>query len=215
MRMIIIGPQGSGKGTYASRLSAILGVPHISTGDLLREEVKNDTELGKKANDYMEKGLLVPDELVIEILKKRISQKDAKKGFILDGFPRNQSQAKMLDDISKIDVVVELAVPEWILLNRLSSRRTCKGCGEIYNIVSVKPKKEGMCDKCGGELIQRSDETSDAIRERLSIYRRDTLPLIDYYKNRGILKQVSCDRLESPPEENVANIIKVLGVKNV
>jgi adenylate kinase len=213
MKMIIIGPQGSGKGTYASRIAPILSIPHISTGDLLREEIKNNTELGKKAKEYVDKGLLVPDELVMDVLKKRINQKDAKKGFIFDGFPRNQEQAKALDKISKIDVVIELVVPEWILLKRLSSRRVCKSCGEIYNILNVKPKKDGICDKCGGELIQRSDETPEAIKERLNLYKKETQPLINYYKEKGILKQVSCDKFESPPEATVEKILNTLGVK--
>ena len=213
MKMIIIGPQGSGKGTYASRLSSIFDIPHISTGDLFRGEVKDETALGIKAKEYMDKGLLVPDELVVEVLKKRISKEDAKKGFILDGFPRNPDQAKNLDKISKIDVVVELFVPEWLSIKRLTSRRVCKNCGEIYNLINVRPKKEGVCDKCGGDLIQRDDDKEKAIKERLTIYKRDTAPLIDYYKKKGVLKQITCDNAESPPEENVEKILKVLGDK--
>jgi len=213
MRLAIFGPQGSGKGTYASRLSPILGVPHISTGDLCREEVAKGTELGKKIKEIMDRGGLQPDEVIIEMLKNRISKDDCKKGFILDGFPRTLEQAEELDKITSLDNVINLVVPDWVLLKRLSLRVSCKKCGEIYNLGYLKPKKEGICDKCGGELAQRDDDKEGAIKKRLREYEEKTKPLIDYYKNKGILLNVSNDKIETPPEIVVNKILGVLGVK--
>ncbi len=212
MKLIIFGPQGSGKGTYASRLSQKFGIPAISTGDLLRS-MREDPVNGKLIKEYQDKGLLVPDELVLKILKERIAKEDAKHGFILDGFPRNMSQANALDKMIKMDYAVLLNVPEWILLKRLSNRRTCKSCGTIFNVLTLPPKVEGICDKCGGMLYQRPDDTEESIMRRLSIFKKDTEPLVNYYKEKGILREISCDRLDSPPEENVQKILDVLGVK--
>lgn len=215
MKMIIIGPQGSGKGSYASRLSQIFGIPHISTGDICREESNAKTSLGKEIEKYMNVGKLVPDEIILQIVKKRLEKPDCKKGFIFDGFPRTIKQAEALGKITDIDIVLELDAPEWLLLKRLSNRRVCEKCEEIYNLLNVKPKKEGICDKCGGELIQRADETSAAIKERLVEYKENTEPLIGFYNKKGKLKKYFCDKFESSPEENVNGILKVLGVKNV
>jgi len=212
VKLIIFGPQGSGKGTYASRLSQKFGIPAISTGDLLRS-MREDPVNGKLIREYQDKGLLVPDELVLKILKERIAKEDAKHGFILDGFPRNMSQANALDKMIKMDYAVLLNVPEWILLKRLSNRRTCKSCGTIFNVLTLPPKVEGICDKCGGMLYQRPDDTEESIMRRLSIFKKDTEPLVNYYKEKGILREISCDRLDSPPEENVQKILDVLGVK--
>jgi adenylate kinase len=212
VKLIIFGPQGSGKGTYASRLSQKFGIPAISTGDLLRS-MREDPVNGKLIKEYQDKGLLVPDELVLKILKERIAKEDAKHGFILDGFPRNMSQANALDKMIKMDYAVLLNVPEWILLKRLSNRRTCKSCGTIFNVLTLPPKVEGICDKCGGMLYQRPDDTEESIMRRLSIFKKDTEPLVNYYKEKGILREISCDRLDSPPEENVQKILDVLGVK--
>ncbi len=212
MKLIIFGPQGSGKGTYASRLSQKFGIPAISTGDLLRS-MREDPVNGKLIKEYQDKGLLVPDELVLKILSERIAKEDARNGFILDGFPRNMSQANALDGMVQMDYAVLLNVPEWILLKRLSNRRTCKSCGSIFNVLTLPPKVEGICDKCGGMLYQRPDDTEEAIMRRLSIFKKDTEPLVNYYKEKGILREISCDSLDSPPEENVAKILKVLGVE--
>ena len=212
MNLIIFGPQGSGKGTIASRLGAKLGIPQISTGDLLRYEVKNGTPLGKKVEGIMNAGGLVSDEIVLGLLQNRINQKDAKKGFILDGYPRNLSQALTLDKIANMDAAVLLNVPEWLLLKRLTNRRVCRTCGEIYNLVNIRPKKAGICDKDGGELYQRDDDKEEAIKARLATYEKMTKPLIEFYKQKGILKEYTCDRLEITPDENVANIMKVLGL---
>jgi adenylate kinase len=213
MKIIMLGPQGSGKGTYASRLSPILGVPHISTGDIFRENIREKTELGKKVEGYLQSGKLVPDEITLEIIKDRLSTPDCENGFILDGFPRTLKQAKELEKITTPDHVIYLNVPEWLLLKRLSSRVVCKECGKIYNLLNIKPKEEGSCDVCSGELIRRKDETPEAIRVRLKEYDEKTKPIADYYKEKGILLVVSCDKLDSPPEENVKKILDLLGVK--
>lgn len=213
MRLAIFGPQGSGKGTYASRLSPIFGVPHISTGDLCREEAAKGTKLGKKIKEIMDRGGLQSDEVIIEMLKNRISKDDCKKGFILDGFPRTLEQAEELDKITKLDHIINLVVPDWVLLKRLSLRVSCKKCGEIYNLGYLKPREEGICDKCGGKLAQRDDDKEDAIKKRLREYEEKTKPLIDYYKNKGILLNVSNDKIETPPEIVVDKILVILGVK--
>lgn len=213
MRIIMLGPQGSGKGTYASRLSPLLGIPHVSTGDIFRENIKNRTELGKKVEEILNSGKLVPDEITLEIIKERLDKPDCENGFILDGFPRTVKQATDLEKITSIDRVVYLDVPEWLLLKRLSSRVVCNKCGKIYNLLSVKPKKEGICDACGGELIRRKDETPEAIKIRLKEYEEKTKPIADYYKEKGLVLTVTCDKMDSPPEENVKRIIDLLGVK--
>jgi adenylate kinase len=210
MRLVIFGPQGSGKGTYASRISPVYKIPHISTGDIFRENIKNHTELGKKVESFVKNGLLVPDEVTIAILKERISRPDAKKGFILDGFPRTKSQAEALEKITKLDAVINLIVPEWIILERLAYRVSCENCQTIYNLKTLKPKKEGICDKCGGKLIQRKDDTPEAIKLRLKAYREMSEPLIDYYKKKGLAIDNKVDKLEIPPEEVVAGILKKL-----
>ncbi len=213
MKLVIMGPQGSGKGTYASRLSPVLGVPNVSTGVLCREEAAKGTELGKKIKEIMDRGGLQPDEVIIEMLKNRIKKDDCKKGFILDGFPRTLKQAEELEKIIKLDYVINLVVPQWVLLKRMSLRVTCEKCGEIYNLGYLKPKVEGICDKCGGKLIQRDDDKEEAIRKRLKEYEEKTKPLIDYYKNKDILLNISNDKIETPPEIVVDKILIALGVK--
>lgn len=200
MRMIFLGPPGVGKGTYASRIGPDMSIPHISTGDLLRGEIKEGTELGRKAKQYIDDGNLVPDGLVIDILKERIEKPDAGKGFILDGFPRTIPQAEALDKITKIDVVVNIIQKDQILIDKIAARRTCKNCGEIYNLAHIKdgeldmppilPKKEGICDKCGGELHQRDDDQEEVVRDRLEVYKKQTAPLIEFYKKKGIMVDV-------------------------
>ena len=182
MRIAISGPPGSGKGTRAKVISEMLKIPHISTGDLFRKEVAEGTEIGKLAKTYQEKGLLVPDDFVIGLLKKRLEEDDCKKGFILDGFPRTIEQAEMLKNISDIDAFLNLIVREHVLVDRMSSRRTCKGCGAIFNVKTLPPKKHGVCDNCSGELVQRADEKPEVIKERLRVYEEKTLPLVNFYK---------------------------------
>ncbi len=201
MKAIIFGPPGSGKGTYASRLQANLGVDVIATGDIFRELVKENSELGKKVKGYVEKGLLVPDEVVIEVLKQRLSKIPKGKGFILDGYPRTLDQAKTLNTITPIDVVLLLDVPDWIIIERLSSRRICRNCGTVYNTRFLKPKVEGVCDKCGGPLYQRADDNPEVIKKRLEVYKEQTSPLLEYYKKKQVPFIVSeAKALESPPE---------------
>ena len=210
MRLVMLGPPGSGKGTYASRISPKLGVPMISTGDLCREEAAKGTELGKRIKKIMDAGGLQPDEVIIKMLKHRLEQPDAKKGFILDGFPRTLEQAKALEGITKIDAVINLVVPDRVIIARLSARRQCRKCGAIYNVLFLKPKKEGICDKCGGELYQRDDDKPEAIKERLKLYEEKTAPLINYYKERGLKIDISCNSVDIPPEVQVDKIMKAL-----
>jgi adenylate kinase len=211
MKAIIFGPPGSGKGTYTSRLKDKLGVDVIAMGDIFREIMKTDTPLGKKVKGYVEKGLLVPDEVVLEVLKEHIAKISSKKGFILDGYPRTLDQAKALEKIAKIGVIIQLTVPEWIIIERLSTRRICKNCGEIYNIRYLKPKKDGICDKCGGPLYQRSDDTADVIKERIKVYERQTEPILQHYKEKKVpFVEFKCQELDIPPEVAVEEIMKGL-----
>jgi adenylate kinase len=187
MRIVLLGPPGAGKGTQAKILAEKLAVPHISTGDLLRENVKNNTSLGKEAKDYMERGLLVPDTLVARMLTERIQQQDTKKGFILDGYPRNLSQAETLDSILKpknmdIDFVVYLDTDEDTIIQRLSGRLVCSSCGANYHIKNMPAKVKGVCDKCSGKLFQRSDDKEDTVRNRLQVYKKEVSSLVDYYE---------------------------------
>ena len=210
MKMIFLGPPGAGKGTYASRLNAILRIPHISTGDIVRDEIKTQTELGNAIREYSDKGELVPDEIIIRLLTKRLRKPDSERGFILDGFPRTKKQAEALNKISKIDLVINLNVSDDIIIKRLSNRLTCKKCGTIYNKLTLKPKKENICNECGGKLYQREDDKPEVIQERLNVYRKKTEPLIEYYRKKDLLKNVSCDDLMTPPEVIVEKIKLVI-----
>ena len=207
MKLVFLGPPGSGKGTYASRIEDKRGWPQISTGQLLRD-CRGDPEYGKTIIEYQDSGKLVPDEIVMAVLKKRLSQDDCKNGFILDGFPRSLDQVEELEKITKIDLVINLVVPEEIVIFRLSNRRQCRKCAEIFSVASeaVKPKVEGVCDKCGGELYQRDDDKPEVIKKRLDTYHQNTAPLIDYYRNKGIIADVECKSAESPPEVTVEKI---------
>jgi adenylate kinase len=208
---IIFGAPGSGKGTYASRLQTKLGVDVIAMGDIFREIMKEDTELGKKVKGYVEKGLLVPDDIVIEVLKQRLAKIPKGKGFILDGYPRTVEQAETLEEIAKIDVSILLMVPDWIIIERLSSRRICKNCGAVYNIRFLKPKVDMVCDKCGGALYQRSDDTPEVIKKRIQVYEEQTRPILHLFKERKVPFVVAnCDALDTPPETVVETILKEL-----
>ncbi len=189
MNIILLGPPGAGKGTQAAKIIQKYRIPQISTGDILRAAVREGTELGKKAKEYMDAGKLVPDEIVIGIIKERLSQDDCKNGYILDGFPRTVNQAKALDDMlnkmgSQIDYVICIDVPEEELVKRITGRRMCKDCGAVYHIINNPPKVDGVCDKCGGELYQRDDDKEETVRNRIKVYKEQTEPLIEYYKDK-------------------------------
>jgi adenylate kinase len=208
---IIFGAPGSGKGTYASRLQSRLGVDVIAMGDIFREIMKEDTELGRKVKGYVEKGLLVSDDIVIEVLKQRLTKIPKGKGFILDGYPRTLEQTKPLEKIAKIDVIILLMVPDWIIIERLSSRRICKNCGAVYNIRFLKPKVDMMCDKCGGPLYQRPDDNPEVIKKRIEVYEEQTRPILQFFKERTVPFVVaSCTALDTPPDAVVETILKDL-----
>jgi adenylate kinase len=211
MNAVIFGAPGSGKGTYASRLQARLGVQVIAMGDIFREMMKEDSELGKKVKGYVEKGLLVPDDIVNEVLKQRLAKVPAAKGFLLDGYPRTVEQAKTLEEIAKLDVIILLMVPDWIIIERLSTRRICRNCGAVYNIRFLKPKVEGVCDKCGGQLYQRSDDTPEVIKKRLQLYEEQTQPILQIFRERMMPFVIAhCDKLDMPPETVVEAIVRDL-----
>ena len=206
---IIFGAPGSGKGTYASRLQVKLDVNVIAMGDIFRDIMKEDTELGREVKGYVEKGLLGPNSLTIHVLKQHIAKIKEKKGLLFDGYPRTIEQAKALETIAKIDVIIQLVVPDWIIIERLSTRRICKNCGEVYNIRYLKPKRDMICDKCGGPLYQRPDDTSEVIKKRIQIYEEQTRPILQYYMKKDVpFIKVKCDKLETPPEVMVVEILK-------
>ena len=211
MNAIIFGAPGSGKGTYASRLQARLGVDVIAMGDIFREIMKEETELGKKVKGCVEKGMLVPDDIVIEVLKNRLAKIPKVKGFILDGYPRTLEQAEILEEIAKIDVILLLKVPDWIIIERLSSRRICRNCGAVYNVRFLKPKVDMVCDKCGGPLYQRSDDTSEVVKKRIKVYEKQTRPILQFFKEKMVPFVVAnCNALDTPPEIMVETILKEL-----
>jgi adenylate kinase len=196
MRIVLLGAPGAGKGTQAKKLIEKYGMPQISTGDLLRAAVAAGTPLGKEAKSYMDKGELVPDSVVLGMVEERLKQDDCKKGYILDGFPRNTAQAEALDKMlgalkMSLTAALSVDVPFEDLMKRLTGRRTCKSCGQMYNVYFKAPAKEGVCDKCSGALFQRDDDKEATIKKRLDVYTAQTEPLIGYYKNKGILKTVS------------------------
>ena len=214
MKIIMLGAPGAGKGTQAKKIAEKCGIPHISTGDIFRANIKNGTELGKKAKTYMDQGLLVPDELVCDLVVDRIQQDDCKKGYILDGFPRTIPQAESLDKAlqaigEKMDYAIDVEVPDENIVKRMGGRRACVGCGATYHLVYAPTKKEGICDACGGELILRDDDKPETVQKRLGVYHEQTQPLIDYYKNHGILREVdgSVDM-----EDVFKEILNILGV---
>lgn len=192
MKIIMLGAPGAGKGSHASKISTKFGIPHISTGDILRENIKAGTELGKRAKGYMDAGALVPDELVCDLVVDRVHQDDAVKGYVLDGFPRTIPQAESLTNAlaesgEKMDYAIEIHLADQKIIDRMGGRRVCVGCGATYHVVNVPPKKDGVCDSCGKELILREDDDPETVKKRLEIYHEQTAPLIEYYKNAGIL----------------------------
>ncbi|MEW8525096.1 MAG: adenylate kinase [Candidatus Thiodiazotropha endolucinida] len=201
MKLILLGAPGAGKGTVAKQLTQLDGSVQISTGDILRGAVQAGSELGKQAEAYMKAGDLVPDDLIMGIMEQRLQEPDCEKGFLLDGFPRTIPQAEALKDLLKriavdLDFAVEIDVPREVILDRLTTRRTCVDCGAIYNVKSMPTKVEGVCDKCGGSVVQRDDETEEAISNRLDVYNEKTAPLVDFYKNENMLLTVSATSSE-------------------
>ena len=213
MKIIMLGAPGAGKGTQAKQIAGKYSIPHISTGDIFRANIKNGTELGKKAKEYMDQGLLVPDELTCDLVVDRIGQDDCKNGFVLDGFPRTIPQAEALTNAlnelgQKMDYAIDVDVPDENIVKRMSGRRACLECGATYHLVSIPPKKEGICDACGSELVLRDDDKPETVQKRLDVYHEQTQPLIDYYKKAGILKSVDGTQ---PMEDVFAEIVKILG----
>lgn len=199
MNLLIMGPPGAGKGTQAEELVKKLQIPHISTGDMFRTAINEGTEMGKKAKEYMDKGELVPDSVVVGMVKERLSRSDCDRGFLLDGFPRNVVQAEALDeklnDLRRsLDGVVNIVVPREKIIERLTGRRICRSCGASYHVVFKKPRVDGICDSCGGEIYQRSDDNEAAVNNRLYIYDASTEPLIDYYAKKNLLKNINGDQ---------------------
>ncbi|NLN15378.1 MAG: adenylate kinase [Tissierellia bacterium] len=212
MRIILLGPPGVGKGTQAANIVERYGIPHISTGDILRANIKEGTELGKTAKEYMDKGLLVPDEIVVSIVQDRLTKDDCKEGFLLDGFPRTVEQAealdKALDEMGiKLDKVVNIQADKEVLIERIVGRRICRSCGATYHIKNNPPKVEGICDKCGGELYQREDDTVETVATRIQVYLEQTQPLIDFYRQKGLILDVDGTQ---PIEEVFNTIVKAI-----
>lgn len=213
MKIIMLGAPGAGKGTQADKIAEKYRIPHISTGDIFRANIKNGTELGKKAKTYMDQGMLVPDELTVDLLMDRIAQPDCEKGYILDGFPRTIPQAECLDEAlssrgEKIDYAVNVEVPDENIINRMSGRRACLSCGATYHVAYHAPAKEGICDKCGSDLVLRDDDKPETVKKRLSVYHEQTQPLINYYKKAGVLKEVDGTK---PMDTVFADIAEILG----
>ena len=195
MKIIMLGAPGAGKGTQAARIAEKQNIPHISTGDIFRANIKNGTELGKKAKQYMDEGQLVPDSLTVELLLDRVKNDDCKNGYVLDGFPRTIPQAEALEDaLSKlgesIDRAINVDVPDEAIVDRMSGRRSCPNCGKVYHVKYTPPKKEGVCDSCGGNLVLRDDDKAETVQKRLTVYHDQTQPLIDFYEKKGVLRTV-------------------------
>lgn len=213
MKIIMLGAPGAGKGTQAKQIADKYSIPHISTGDIFRANIKNGTELGKKAKQYMDQGALVPDELTCDLVMDRIQQDDCKNGFVLDGFPRTIPQAEALDAAlgkinEKMDYAIDVDVPDENIVNRMSGRRACLNCGATYHLISIPPKVEGICDRCGSEIVLREDDKPETVQKRLKVYHEQTQPLLDYYKNQGILKSVDGTQ---PMDEVFKAIVTILG----
>ncbi|KAJ52245.1 adenylate kinase [Clostridium tetanomorphum] len=212
MKIILLGPPGAGKGTQAKLISEKYSIPHISTGDIFRKNISEKTPLGIKAKSYMDKGQLVPDELTIEIVNDRLKNDDCKKGFLLDGFPRTVKQAEALDKFlnnegTKIDNALLIEVPQDFILERMTGRRVCKNCGASYHVKFNPSKTEGKCDLCGGELVQRKDDTEETVKERLEVYSNQTAPLVQYYKSNDSLYAIDGTREISEVFQSVCNIL--------
>jgi adenylate kinase len=213
MRIILLGPPGAGKGTQAKKLAEVLSIPHISTGDILRQNVKDSTSLGKQAKDFMDRGLLVPDKLVEDMLKLRFGKPDVKKGFILDGYPRNISQANTLDEILEnkgmaIDMVVYLDTSDAVIIQRLTGRLVCASCGYNFHTTNMPPKVKGVCDKCAGKLFQRTDDTEGTVKKRILVYKNEVSLLIKYYEAKKLLHSLSADEEAKAVLDKIVSLVK-------
>jgi len=213
MKIIMLGAPGAGKGTQAKMIADKYKLPHISTGDIFRANIKAGTDLGKEAKGYMDKGQLVPDELTVQILLDRVSKDDCQKGYILDGFPRTIPQAEVLEKEllkrnEKIDYAINVEISDEIIIKRMAGRRACLNCGATYNITSLPPKAEGICDRCGNELVQRDDDKEETVKDRLTVYQKQTKPLIAYYNERNVLKSIDGSH---PAVETFKEIIAIIG----
>ena len=213
MKIIMLGAPGAGKGTQAQMIADKYGIPHISTGDIFRANIKNGTELGMEAKKYMDQGLLVPDELTVKILLDRVAQEDCRGGYVMDGFPRTIPQAEVLDRSleeldSRIDYAIDVEVPDENIVKRMSGRRACLACGATFHVEHVPPKQEGICDRCGKDLVLRDDDKPETVQNRLTVYHEQTQPLIDFYGRKGILKTVDGTK---PMQEVFGSIAEILG----
>lgn len=216
MRLIIMGPPGAGKGTQAARIVKKYGIPHISTGDIFRQNLKERTPLGLKAKEYMDKGLLVPDEVVVAIVEDRLKKEDCQKGFLLDGFPRTVPQADSLDGVLekmnvKLDKAININVDKGVLIERAVGRRMCKECGATYHVKFNPPKQQDICDLCGGKLIQREDDREETVTKRIEVYLQQTQPLIQYYRDKGLLVEING---EQGIDEVFQDITRAIGSEN-
>ncbi len=212
MKIVMLGAPGAGKGTQAKMIAERYQIPHISTGDIFRMNIKNGTELGKEAKTYMDAGKLVPDELTVKILLDRVSNEDCKNGYVLDGFPRTIPQAEVLTDAlnnlnDKIDYAINVDVPDENIVNRMGGRRSCPSCGQVYHVVHMPPKQDGVCDKCGAGLVQRDDDKPETVSQRLQVYHDQTQPLIEYYEKAGVLKNVDGTKDQKEVFEAITEIL--------
>ncbi len=208
MKLIFLGPPGAGKGTLAGHVSAEYSIPQISTGDIFRDAIKRETELGKKVKEIVGRGDLVPDDLTVSLVRERLAQPDARKGYILDGFPRTIPQAEALEGFQKLDAVVNFAIDDALVIERLSGREICKNCGAIYHVKNMPSKVKGVCDRCGGPVVTRPDDSRESIMNRLEVYRKQTEPLISFYRKKSLLKDIDSSK---SPEDTLKQIRKALG----
>ena len=213
LRAVLLGPPGAGKGTQAAKVIEKYNVPHISTGDIFRANINEGTELGKKAKGYIDEGKLVPDELVVNLVTDRLQKADCKEGFLLDGFPRTIFQAEQLDKFlsengQKLDIVLNFKVRKDVLVERIAGRRVCKSCGASFHVVNVPPKKEGICDACGGELFQRKDDNRETVENRINVYESETAPLIGYYEKQNVLVDFDGEKTHDEVFDDVVKAIE-------
>jgi adenylate kinase len=207
MKLIFLGPPGAGKGTLATLVSKEHGIPQVSTGDMFREAIKKETELGRKVKAILASGELVPDEVTVDLVKERLAQADAKKGYILDGFPRTIPQAEALEKFQTLDAVVNFAIDDAQVVQRLSGREVCRNCGAIYHVTNMPSREKGVCDKCGGPLYTRPDDTLESITNRLSVYRKQTEPLIEFYRSRKLLKDIDSSKSPDDTHRQIADAL--------